>query len=263
MSWIIDYHNITETGRSDAPPMLFANGFACDQTVWRFVAPHFEDRYRVIRFDYVGAGKAQRPFVRERYEKLKGYAADLVEIVEELDLRDIVFVGHSVSCMIGIMAAQLLPGRFAKTILVGPSPRYVNDGTYRGGFSREDIQALLDQLSSNYLGWSSTLAPIVAGAPDQPEVAEELYNSFCRMSPEIAAAFAQATFLGDNREDLARHDVPSLILQCTRDNIADRWVGTYTCEQIAGSKIIYMKARGHCPHLSGPAETIAAIDSFL
>jgi sigma-B regulation protein RsbQ len=259
-------NNVTVQGNPDGQPMLLAHGFGCDQNMWRFVWPEFAGDHRVVLFDHVGYGASDTSaFDRARYSSLSGYAADVVEIVEELDLRDVVFVGHSVSAMIGVIAAAERPERFARLVLVGPSPRYLDDAAdgYVGGFTREDIDGLLASLESNYLGWSSTMAPVIMGNPDRPELGEELTNSFCRTDPEIAAAFARATFLSDNRDDLDRVEIPALVMQCSDDVIAPQAVGEYVHERLPRSSFVQLAATGHCPNLSAPEETVAAIKAFL
>ncbi len=244
--------------------MIFAHGFGCDQNMWRFVAPAFEDEYRIVLFDHVGAGLSDlSAYNPGRYASLQGYAADVLEICRELELKRAIFVGHSVSAMVGVLAAIQEPDRFESLILVGPSPRYIDDGDYTGGFSREDIEGLLDSLDSNYLGWSSAMAPVIMGNPDRPELGAELTNSFCRTDPEIAKHFARATFLSDNRADLSKVTARALILQCSEDVIAPQAVGEYVHRQIPNSELVLMKATGHCPNLSAPEETIAAIQAFL
>ena len=244
--------------------MMFAHGFGCDQNMWRYVAPEFVDEYRIVLFDHVGAGGSDLgAYDREKYSSLDGYAADVLDICRELELRDVIFVGHSVSAMMGVLAAATEPERFAKLILIGPSPRYIDDDEYRGGFTREDIEGLLDSLDSNYLGWSHTYAPAIMGRADRPEFGEELTNSFCRTDPEIARHFARVTFLSDNRADLGRISTPSLVLQCSDDIIAPRSVGEYVHAQLAQSELIYLQAKGHCPNLSAPEETVEAIRQFL
>ena len=251
-------------GQLDGQPILFAHGFGCDQNMWRYVSPAFEADYRVVLFDHVGAGGSDlSAFDPARYSTLQGYADDVLEICAELDLEDVIFVGHSVSSMVGVLAANEQPDRFAKLVLVGPSPRYIDDGDYVGGFGREDIDELLDSLESNYLGWSSAMAPVIMGNPDRPELGEELTNSFCRTDPEIARQFARVTFLSDNREDLAKVRIPALVLQCSSDAIAPRAVGEYVHGQIPGSALTVLDATGHCPNLSAPDETVAAIEAFL
>jgi sigma-B regulation protein RsbQ len=248
----------------DGPPMLFAHGFGCDQNMWRLVAPAFTEAYRVVLFDHVGAGGSDlSAYDKRKYSRLDGYAADVLEICAELRLSDVVFVGHSVSAMIGVLAARLQRERFKALILVGPSPRYINDVDYVGGFSREDIDGLLSSLDSNYLGWSSAMAPVIMGNPGRPELGAELTNSFCRTDPDIAADFARVTFFSDNRQDLAQVTTPTLILQCSEDVIAPDSVGEYVHRQMPASQLVRMRATGHCPNLSAPAETIAAIKAFL
>ncbi len=260
---VLERNHVTVTGRG-AQPMLFAHGFGCDQRMWRFVAPAFEQAYRVVLFDHVGAGRSDPlAYSREKYGTLDGYAQDVLEICAALDLTNVVFVGHSVSAMIGILAAIREPRRFARLVLVGPSPRYVDDADYVGGFSRQDIDGLLDLLDSNHLGWSAAMAPTIMGNPDRPELAEELTNSFCRTDPDIARHFARVTFLSDNRADLPRLDVPALVLQCAEDPIAPRPVGEYVHGRLRDSRLVLMKATGHCPNLSAPEETVSAITTFL
>ena len=244
--------------------MLFAHGFGCDQNMWRLVAPAFEEQYKVVLFDYVGCGKADRTaYDAETYATLRGYARDVLNICEELDLNDVIFVGHSVSSMIGILAAQEQPERFAKLVLIGPSPCYVNDGEYVGGFGREDIEGLLGMMEKNYMGWASFLAPAIMKNPEHPELSAELEESFCSTDPVIARGFARATFLSDNRGDLATVRVPSLILQCSEDIIAPLAVGDYLHAHLPGSTLAVMKATGHCPHMSHPEETISLMKGWL
>ena len=244
--------------------MMFAHGFGCDQGMWRFVWPEFADDHRIVLFDHVGYGGSDASaFDPHRYASLDGYSADVVAICDELDLEDIVFVGHSVSAMIGVLAAAERPERFGRLVLVGPSPRYLDDEGYVGGFTEQDVAGLLESLESNYLGWSSTMAPVIMGNPDRPELGEELTNSFCRTDPAIAAAFARATFLSDNRDDLGRVGIPSLVLQCAQDVIAPQAVGEYVHARLPDSRLVLMAATGHCPNLSAPEETVEAIKAFL
>lgn len=261
---VLTRNNVRVGGQVDGQTIMFAHGFGCDQTMWRFVVPAFEDEYRIILFDHVGAGRSDlSAYDAEKYSSLDGYARDVVEICHELDLHDVIFVGHSVSSIIGVLASSREPERFQKLVLVGPSPAYINDGDYVGGFTREDIDELLESLDSNYLGWSSAMAPLIMGNPDRPELGEELTNSFCRTDPAIARHFAHVTFTSDNRADLADVEIPVLVLQCSEDAIAPRSVGEFVHRAIPNSKFVLMKATGHCPNLSAPAETIAAIKAFL
>ena len=244
--------------------MLFAHGFGCDQNMWRYVAPAFEDEYRVVLFDHVGAGRSDlAAYDRRKYSSLNGYAADILELCRELELHDVIFVGHSVSAMMGILAATAEPDRFQRLVLVGPSPRYLNDDGYVGGFAREDIDGLLESLESNYLGWSGAMAPTIMGNLDRPELGEELTNSFCRTDPAIAKHFARVTFLSDNRSDLGRVDIPTLVLQTREDVIAPIEVGEYVERALPQGQLVVLDATGHCPNLSAPEQTIAAIKAFL
>lgn len=244
--------------------MLFAHGFGCDQTMWRHVAAAFEADHKVVLFDHVGAGGSDlTAYRRSKYATLAGYAADMLEICDALDLRGIVFVGHSVGAMIGALAAIQRPERFASLVLVAPSPRYINDDDYYGGFAQQDIDGLMELLDSNYMAWASMLGPTIMGNPDRPELASELTSSFCRYDPEIARQFARVTFTADNRADLPKLKQRTLILQCSQDAVAPEAVGEYVHRHIPDSRLVKLKATGHCPNLSAPEETIAAIRAFV
>ena len=261
---VLERNNVHVSGDPSARAMVFAHGFGCDQNMWRFVAPEFAADHRIVLFDHVGAGRSDlSAYDPERYASLDGYAQDVVEICHELEITGAVFVGHSVSAMIGVLAAKRDPELFARLVLVGPSPRYIDDGGYLGGFSREDIEELLESLESNFLGWSSVMAPAIMGNADRPELGEELTNSFCATDPEIAARFARVTFLGDNRDDLASVAVPALVLQTREDAIAPPAVGEYVHRQIPGSSFVLLDATGHCPNLSAPRATTEAIRAFV
>lgn len=261
---VLQRHNVKIGGVGAAAAMVFAHGFGCDQNMWRFVAPAFEDRYRVILFDYVGAGGSDlSAYDPAKYSSLNGYADDVVELCRALGVCGGVFVGHSVSAMIGVLAAKRAPELFGQLVLVGPSPRYIDDGDYLGGFSKAQVHELLDFLDSNHMGWSQAMAPVIVGNPDRPELGEELTNSFCRTNPEIAKRFARTIFLADNRADLDGLDTPTLILQCADDVIAPRAVGEYVHRRLRNSELVLMQATGHCPNLSHPEETIAAMRAFL
>ncbi len=257
-------HNVEISGNPDGQPMLFAHGFGCDQNMWRFVAPAFEDTYKVVAFDYAGAGGADPDLYKpEKYDSLDAYASDVLDICREHELDDVVFVGHSVSGMIGALAAIREPDRFSQLIMVGPSARYMNDDGYTGGFDRSDIDELLASLESNYLGWSSAMAPVIMGNADRPELGQELTESFCRTDPVAARQFAQVTFMSDNRADLPKIPTPTLVLQCTDDAIAPVAVGEYVSETIPQATLTMLDATGHCPHLSAPDQTIEAMRAFL
>lgn len=256
--------NVTQRGPAAAPrTLVFAHGFGCDQNMWRLVTPEFEDDYRIVLFDYVGMGGAKAEYDAERYSTLDGYADDVLRICRELDLTDAVFIGHSVSASIGALAQIAAPEVIGALVMVGPSPRYINDDDYVGGFEQEDIDGLLDSLASNYLGWSHAMAPAIMGNPERPELGEELKDSFCTVDPKIAAGFARATFLSDNRGDLPRVGAPTLVLQSREDLIAPLEVGQYVADRIPDSTLVVLDSSGHCPHLSAPDQVVAALRSFL
>ena len=257
-------NNVTVTGNPAGRPVVFAHGFGCSQEVWRNVTPYFETDYRVIVFDNVGAGRSDlSAYDRGKYDSLDGYAQDVLEIMNELDLADAVYVGHSVSAMVGVLASNRDPSRFGALVLVGPSARYVNDREYVGGFEQSDIDSMLDTLDLNYLGWSRAIAPIMMGNSDRPELGQELTDNFCSTDPAIARHFARVTFLSDNRRDLAAVTTPTLVLQCTDDVIAPEIVGQYVHDHIAGSTMVTMTATGHCPNLSDPAQLAREIRGYL
>jgi sigma-B regulation protein RsbQ len=244
--------------------IVFAHGFGCDQNMWRFVAPAFEDDFTTILFDHVGAGESDlTAYDSVKYGTLAGYADDVVEIGHELGLEGAVFVGHSVSSMIGVLASRRASGMFDSLIMVGPSPRYIDDDDYVGGFAPDQIDELLAFMAENHLGWSQTMAPAIMGNADRPELGEELTNSFCRTDPAIAAEFARVTFTSDNRADLRDLSIRTLILQCSDDIIAPMQVGRFVHETVAGSELVVLEATGHCPNLSAPDEVIAAIRAFV
>jgi sigma-B regulation protein RsbQ len=260
----VDRHNAKLEGDAAATSMMFAHGFGCDQNMWRDVAPAFSGAFRTVLFDYIGAGGSDlSAYSAKRYASLEGYADDVIELARELGVEHGIFVGHSVSAMIGAIAARKAPELFEKIVMVGPSPRYIDDATYVGGFSEAQIHELLEFLDSNHMGWSQAMAPVIMGNADRPELGEELTNSFCRTDPEIAKQFARTTFLSDNREDLAAIRASVLILQCRDDVIAPTCVGEYVHAAIPGSVLVHLDATGHCPNLSAPAETIAAIKAFV
>ncbi|MFD9431215.1 alpha/beta fold hydrolase [Streptomyces sp. NPDC060002] len=257
-------NNVTVTGNPQGPAVVLAHGFGCDQNMWRLTVPALVEEYRVVMFDYVGSGRSDlSAFSEDRYASLDGYARDVVEVCEALDLRDAVFVGHSVSAMIGVLAADKAPERIGALVMVAPSPRYIDDEGYRGGFSAEDIDELLTSLESNYLGWSAAMAPVIMGNAEQPELGEELKNSFCATDPDMARVFARTTFLSDSRDDLKNVRVPTLVLDCTQDAIAPPEIGAFVHRSIPGSTLITLDATGHCPHLSAPEATNEAITGFL
>ncbi|MEV5274684.1 alpha/beta fold hydrolase [Streptomyces werraensis] len=261
---ILRRNNVRVTGATTGRPVVLVHGFGCDQNMWRLVEPLLAEDHPLVLFDYVGAGRSDlSAWQEDRYSSLDGYARDLVEVCEELDLRDAVVVGHSVSAMTGVLAAAAAPGRIGALVMVCPSPRYIDEDDYRGGFSAEDIDELLESLESNYLGWSAAMAPVIMGNPDRPELGEELTNSFCATDPDIARVFARTTFLSDSRKDLETVTVPTLILECEQDVIAPPEVGAYVHAAVKGSELVTLDAVGHCPQLSAPEATASAIRSFL
>jgi len=263
MASVIERNNVHVRG-AGSRAMVFAHGFGCDQNMWRFVAPKFEGDFKVVLFDHVGAGRSDlSAYDPGKYSTLSGYADDVVAIGSELGLRDAIFVGHSVSAMIGVLATLKAPSMFGRLVLVGPSARYIDDVGYVGGFSEKQIAELLEFLEDNHMGWSAAMAPSIMGNPDRPELGEELTNSFCRTDPEIAKAFARVTFTSDNRADLAKVSVPTLILQCREDIIASTEVGEFVHNQIPRSKMVILDATGHCPNLSAPREVVAAMQAFV
>jgi sigma-B regulation protein RsbQ len=260
---VIERNNVVVKGDSENV-MMFAHGFGCDQNMWRYVYPVFEADFKIVLFDHVGAGNSDlSAYSHSKYDRLEGYAQDIVEIGEELNIRNMVFVGHSVSAVMGLIAANIAPELFKKLILVSPSPSYINDEGYTGGFNRSEIDELLESLDNNHLGWSMAMAPVIMGNPDRKELGDELSNSFCRTDPEIAKHFARTTFLTDKRDLLEKTSVPSLILQCSNDVIAPVEVGHYMHGRMPNSSLVIMNATGHCPNLSAPQETIAAISNYL
>ncbi|MEU9026574.1 alpha/beta hydrolase [Streptomyces sp. NPDC048383] len=260
-------NHVKVSGRAGGPVVVLAHGFGCDQNMWHAVLPDLERDHTVVLFDHVGAGRSDpSAWSRERYSAMDGYVEDVLEICREAAATTpVVFVGHSVSAMMGVLAAAREPELFAGLVLLAPSPCFIDDPAtgYRGGFSAPDIEELLESLDANYLGWSGAMAPVIMSNPERPELAEELTNSFCRTDPEVARVFARVTFLSDNRADLARVTVPTLVAQCSHDAIAPPEVGQYVRDRIPGSRLVTLTATGHCPQLSAPAETTAVISAFV
>lgn len=262
---VLSRNHVRVSGRADGPVVMLAHGFGCDQNMWRLVVPELERHFTVVLFDHVGSGNSDlSAWSPERYSTLDGYVADLLELCRELALGPVVFVGHSVSAMMGVLAAAKEPEAFAGLVLLAPSPCFIDDPAtgYRGGFSAEDIDELLESLDANYLGWSGAMAPVIMGNPERPQLGEELTSSFCRTDPEIARAFARVTFLSDNRADLGKVTVPTLVAQCSSDAIAPPEVGAFVHARIPGSRLVTLEATGHCPQLAAPEETAAAIAAF-
>jgi len=244
--------------------MIFAHGFGCGQNMWRYIWPEFQEDYKIVLFDYVGSGNSDiSAYNEQRYSNLNGYAEDVLEICASLGLKDAVFVGHSVSSMIGLLASIKKPEYFSSLIMIGPSPRYIDDESYNGGFQRSDIEELLETMEKNYMGWANFLAPAIMANADRPELGQELTESFCATNPLIARQFAEVTFLSDNRRDLLNASHPCLIMQCSNDIIAPTAVGQYLYSIINNSTHVLLNATGHCPHLSEPEETVTEMKKFL
>jgi len=257
-------NNVRIVGSGHAT-LFFSHGFGCDQNMWRLLEPTYASRYRLVLFDLVGSGGSDlKAYDKHKYASLEGYAQDVAELIEAYsDGSPNVFVGHSVSAMIGLLADLRAPGRLAAHVMIGPSPSYINDGSYVGGFERKDIEQLLETLEGNYLGWSSNMAPAIMGAPEQPELSQELTNSFCRTDPEIAKQFARVTFMSDVRAELPKLQTSTLIVQCSDDIIAPLAVGEYMRDQLPRSTLVVVDNVGHCPHLSAPSQSSAVMDEFL
>ncbi|MDN3588488.1 alpha/beta hydrolase [Pedobacter aquatilis] len=244
--------------------MLFAHGYGCDQHVWASILPAFEKDYRLVTFDYVGAGQSDlTAYDEQRYADLNGYAQDILEICDALSIQNAIYIGHSVSSIIGILASNQRPGLFSKMVLIGPSARYLNDEDYVGGFEQKELDDLFEMMDANYLGWSRMMGPAIMANADRPELGNNLTASFCATDPEIAKRFARVTFLSDNRGDLKKVDIPTLTLQANEDIIAPLEVGDYIHKNLKQDTLVQMKAIGHCAHLSAPEETIAAIKEFI
>lgn len=260
----LQHRNNVQLGGRGPVTLMFAHGFGCDQNMWRLLEPMFSDRFSTLLFDQVGSGRSDlSAYDPQKYDALDGYADDVIELVDAFAAGPVVFVGHSVSAMTGLLAGLRAPQRFLAHVMIGPSPCYVNDGDYIGGFTRADIHSLLDTMAANYLGWSSTMAPAIMGVPDRPELSRELANSFCRTDPAIAQQFARVTFLTDLRDKLPLLTAPTLILQCSDDLIAPRTVGDYMHARIPNSELVIVENHGHCPHLSAPNASARAMDAFL
>ncbi|MET4074653.1 alpha/beta hydrolase [Hymenobacter sp. UYCo722] len=263
---ILERSNVTISGASGpgTPALVFLHGLGADQATWRLLAPHFESDYQVIQLDLVGSGGSKLgDYSRERHGSLAGHADDLLDVLRTLALYDVVFVGHSVGAMIGVLAAVREPQRFQKMVLISPSPRFINEQGYAGGFEQQDINELLAAIDADYHGWSRGISPVMMGADESPELVMELTNSFVRTNPEIARHFARVTFLSDTRAELGFLVTPTLVVQSAHDVIAPLAVGHYINEQLADSRIEVIATSGHCPHLSAPQQTLAAIDAFL
>ena len=260
---VLRRNHVVVSGAPEGRPIVFAHGYGCSQAMWRFVAPAFDADHRVVLFDHVGAGRSDvAAYQPSKYDSLEGYASDLLEILDALELEDAIVVGHSVSAMVAVVAANRDASRIGALVLVGPSPRYTDAPGYTGGFTQEAIDGLLDSLDANYTGWARGIAPIIMGNADRAGLGVELADSFCATDPEIARHFAHVTFLSDNRRDLPEVTVPTLIIQTQDDVIAPAAVGRYVHAAIPGSVYTEIPVAGRLPHLSGPTHVVAAIRAF-
>lgn len=256
-------NNVTVCGTGEQTVVLI-HGFGCDQNVWRYLTPRLAATYQLVLIDQVGAGNSLKSaYDSDKYSSLAGYAADILEICRSLELKNIILVGHSVGCMIGVLSAIQEPHLFAKLVLICPSPHYLNEPEYYGGFERDDVHAMLDFMHTDYQGWASNFAPFIMGNPDQPSLGQELVESFCNTNSAIAKEFARVTFLSDNRLDLAKLPTRTLILQCSDDVVAPAEVGDFVYQHVPDATLVTLRATGHCPHLSAPLETLSAIEAFL
>ena len=260
---VLKRNNVNIIGKGDKV-ILFAHGFGCSQNAWKRIISSFAEEYKLVLFDYVGAGKSDiSAYDNSRYNSLDGYAMDIIEICDELKIKDAIFIGHSVSAMIGALVAIKHPCIFKKLIFIAPSPCYINEEGYVGGFEKEDIDALLELMENDFASFTKSMVPVIVANPSQPELADEMENNFCTTDKEILKQFARITFLSDNRKDLPDIPVESLTLQCSEDIIAPTEVGKYINENTPKNKLVILQATGHCPHMSAPEETINNIKSFL
>ncbi len=258
---IITRNNVKISGAGEEVLML-SHGYGCSQKMWSLVLPELEKTHRVVLFDHIGSGASEVAYYdKVKYGSLNGYAEDVIEVIQELGIGPVTFVGHSVSAMIGVSAANKRPDLFRGLVLVTPSPCYVNTGDYVGGFTRDAIEGLIHSLEANFAEWARAIAPVLTGNDSQQ--GQVLAESFCQIRPDIAKHFARVTFTSDSRSELPKIDLPVLILQCTDDVIAPEGVGSYVHRQIKGSRLVKLMCTGHCPHLTAPKEFVEALRLHL
>ena len=247
-------NNIKVVGKKNAPTLLLAHGFGCDQNMWRFILPALEPHYQVVLFDYVGSGNSLlTDYSQQKYSTLAGYAQDIKDVITELHLKDVTIIGHSVSSIIASIAAIELPDIIKKIVMVCPSPCFLNiPPDYQGGFEKSDLTELIALMDKNYIGWANYLAPLVMGNSQSPALIGELSGSFCSTDPLVAKTFANATFFSDHRAILKNIPCPVLILQSSSDTLASVNVGQYMADNIVQSEMAVIKAEGHCLHMTHP-----------
>ena len=262
---ILSRNNVHVQG-NNGPLLLYAHGFGCNQTMWNQVTPYFESTHRQVLFDYVGSGKSDlASFDVKRYSSLQGYAQDVLDVCDALGLSNgVTFVGHSVSCSVGLLASIARPELFDRLVLLGPSPCFLNHPPdYLGGFEREDLEGLLSLMDQNYIGWANYLAPVVSGETEAGALTGELSDSFCSTDPTVARVFAQTTFFSDNRADLPLVSRPCLILQHREDALAPLGVGEYMHANLQGSTLKVLDVAGHCGHMSQPFLVAEAMRNYF
>jgi len=261
---VVARNNVTING-SGSTVLMLAHGFGCDQNMWRHLLPYFDEQYTVILFDYVGCGASDySAYDKDRYSSLTGYAQDVLEICEALSLKDVTFIGHSVSSMIGMHAAIQSPHIFSKLAMICPSPCFLNfPPEYEGGFDKEDLEELINLMDKNYVGWANYLAPLVMGQATDAALTQELETSFCSTDPKYAKPFAKATFFSDDRAMLAKLSLPTLILQSKHDNLASTAVGEYMAQFIPNSQLEVVDAHGHCLHMTNPSIVFSYLREFV
>lgn len=262
---ILRRNNVMVQGHDQGrPALVFVNGFGCDQSIWRTVAPQFAPDHRIVLFDHVGIGRSQLSATNAtRYASLQGYADDLLEVCDAAGAHNAVLIGHSVGAMIGVLAAIRWPAAFRHLILVAPSPCFLNDGSYLGGFEREDLDTLLEAMDANYKHWTHQVAPLIVGNPGRPELAWELESGFNHIDPAVARRFARLSFRLDLRAELPLLSTPTTVLQCTDDNMVPDVVGEFMRESIRNCELIQLRATGHCPHMSAPQELVCVLADLL
>lgn len=263
MNTVIERNHVRVIGEGHQI-IVMAHGFGCDQNMWQYITPYFKEQYKIVLFDYVGSGKSDMSaYDAEKYNSLHGYKQDLLEVIEALDLEQVIYFGHSVSSMIGLLAAIEQPQKFKQMIMIGPSPCYLNDEHYKGGFEKSDVEDLLSMMEMNFAGWASFMAPFAMGNEGTSPITEELENTFVSCNPQIAKQFAEVTFYSDYRDTIAKLQVPTLIMQCANDSVVPVEVGYYLHKNIKNSELVILDTRGHYPHISEPKLTVELMNNYL